>query len=86
MKERYRDDFLYTPEWRVMRLRVLKRAQNLCESCLEAAATEVHHVTYENGLMPPAWLLRAVCTLCHDRLHKPDEDAARPFDADLKFE
>lgn len=58
--------FLQSAEWAIMRGRVMVRANRRCESCLSAEATEVHHVHYQNGWMPPAWDLRAVCRPCHD--------------------
>lgn len=33
-----------TPEWQARRQLVLKRAQGICEGCLSAPATEVHHL------------------------------------------
>lgn len=64
-KKRY-DNWLWTsPEWRRIRLRVLKRANYTCEHCLEAEAREVHHDTYQLGVLPPTWLLHAVCRACH---------------------
>jgi len=45
----------------------------LCEACRQARATEVHHQTYEHIFHEPLWELRAVCRVCHARLH-PEED------------
>ena len=47
----------------------MARADNLCEACLARPASDVHHLTYDLGRLPPAWELRAVCRACHDRLH-----------------
>jgi hypothetical protein len=68
---RYSDyqEFLRTPEWRELRRRVMARASHSCEACLDAGATDVHHIDYQQGRLPPAWMLRAVCRACHDRLH-----------------
>lgn len=65
----YRDEFLRSPEWRQIRGRVMARANGVCEACLAAPASDVHHVTYRQGVLPPAWLLKAVCRACHDALH-----------------
>jgi 5-methylcytosine-specific restriction endonuclease McrA len=63
------DEYLRTPEWRKRRAAVLKRADNLCDGCREAKATEVHHLTYENWKAEFLWELVAICHDCHDRLH-----------------
>lgn len=57
------------PEWREMSAKVLRRSSGWCEACLSARADQVHHLTYDLGKLPPAWLLRAVCLSCHERLH-----------------
>lgn len=61
------------PEWHDIRKLVLKRAQGVCEACLMAPAGHVHHRTYDFGIMPPAWHLKAVCRDCHGRIHDPDD-------------
>ena len=60
-------------EWKKLRKRVLLRARNLCEACLEAQASEVHHLTYDLGLLPPAFYLVAICRPCHERMKKPGD-------------
>jgi hypothetical protein len=57
------------PSWHELRLRVMRRAGNVCEACLSSRAEHVHHLTYRFGVLPPAWMLRAVCRACHERLH-----------------
>lgn len=56
-------------EWADIRAKVLARADYECEACLDAGATQVHHLTYQAGKLPPAWLLRAVCRDCHEAIH-----------------
>lgn len=68
-RDEYRRWLLTSPHWADLRMRVMVRARRACEACLSAAATDVHHVTYRLGRLPPAWELRAVCRNCHDRLH-----------------
>jgi hypothetical protein len=58
-----------SPEWRALRQKVLQRARFVCEACLSAPAEHAHHLTYHFGILPPAWMLRAVCKPCHERLH-----------------
>jgi 5-methylcytosine-specific restriction endonuclease McrA len=67
---RYGEWLRTSPEWRVLRLAVLRRSNGLCEVCPEARRAEhVHHQTYGLGLLPPLPMLWAVCRECHERLH-----------------
>lgn len=68
-REIYREWLATSVEWKTIRARVLARANRVCEACLAAPASDVHHLTYQRGWLPPAWELRAVCRPCHDRLH-----------------
>lgn len=58
-----------SPEWHAVVERILRRSGRRCEACLQAEATTAHHLTYAQGVLPPAWQLRSVCQACHDRLH-----------------
>lgn len=68
-RREYADWCRTAPEWAAMRQRVLQRAGFICEACLTAPAVTAHHLTYEYGKLPPAWLLKAVCEGCHRRFH-----------------
>ena len=68
-RTQYSDWLDTSPVWHAMRARVHQRAGGTCEACLSAPSEHVHHVTYELGVLPPAWKLRAVCQDCHHRLH-----------------
>lgn len=63
------DDYLRTPEWKRKVALILKRADNTCEGCLSRPATQVHHLTYAHIYHEFAWELRAVCDVCHARVH-----------------
>jgi hypothetical protein len=63
-----------SPEWPKMRQRVMKRANGMCEACLEKPAEQVHHLTYGYGFLPPAYFLVAVCRVCHAHLHTEGDD------------
>src|SRR5438093_87680 len=41
------DAFLKSEVWRKLRLKILDRAESLCEGCGEAKATQVHHLNYD---------------------------------------
>jgi len=62
-----------SPEWADMRKRVMARANKRCEACLDHSATEVHHLTYDFGWLPPAYLLVAICRTCHSRMSAPGD-------------
>jgi len=69
------DAFLASPQWAAKRQRILTRANHRCECCLNANATQVHHVLYPVPLTSdaltkqPAWQLRAICNACHQMVH-----------------
>lgn len=62
-------DYLQTDEWRNKRRLVLERENHLCEGCLTARATEVHHLTYEDVRDEFLFQLVALCRGCHERWH-----------------
>ena len=66
------DAYLKTPAWQNRRRRVLDRANGICEACLEAKATQVHHTTYRHAGNEPLWELRAICGSCHEKLTELD--------------
>jgi hypothetical protein len=68
------DLYLASPEWRVKRSKVLKRANGICEGCLERKATQVHHVTYKHVPNEFMFELIAVCADCHERLHANEHE------------
>ncbi|WP_395750261.1 HNH endonuclease [Prosthecobacter sp.] len=61
--------YLASADWQSVRQRVLKRARGICEGCLEAAATQVHHQTYAHVGDELLFELVAICRPCHERLH-----------------
>lgn len=64
--------YLQSPAWKERRRKVLKRAGDLCEACLERRATQVHHTTYKHLGNEPLFELRAVCGVCHDQITELD--------------
>lgn len=66
-----RAPYYASPEWDLMRRRVMKRAGGLCEGCGQVPPAEVHHMTYEHFGAEFMWELRAVCKPCHERYHAP---------------
>lgn len=72
-------DHLKSEKWLKARVKIFRRANNICEACLEAPAREVHHLTYENLCNEFMYELVAVCRPCHERIteasrHSSDGD------------
>lgn len=65
--------YLDTDEWRERRRAVLERDHYLCQSCLTAKATIVHHLTYAHLFNEPLFDLVSVCEDCHRMLHGRDQ-------------
>jgi hypothetical protein len=68
------DIYLSTPPWHAKRVRVMKRANGVCEGCLERKATQVHHLTYAHIFQEFMFELVAICDECHARLHADKHD------------
>ena len=66
--------YLRSEEWRTKRHKVLRRAQGICEGCLENPATEVHHLTYENFKDELLFQLIAICRPCHKKCYSLIDD------------
>ena len=69
--------YLQSPEWRAKRDLVLKRDNYVCQACLNALATQVHHKSYEFVDLAgsePAFDLVAICTPCHDKVEQMKKD------------
>lgn len=62
-------EYLQSDIWRIKREAVLERSGYVCEGCLKAKATEVHHLSYENAGREFLWELVAVCREYHERAH-----------------
>lgn len=63
--------YLNSPEWKAKRLLVLKRDNYLCQCCLDAYATQVHHKSYQFVDLKgnePAFDLVAICVPCHEKI------------------
>lgn len=65
-------DYLASPIWRVVRTRVFRRANGLCEACREAKPENVHHWSYDVETLLGMRManLEAVCKPCHDQFHE----------------
>ena len=63
-------EYLLSNEWELKRQKVLKRANYICEACLEKEAIQVHHLTYKHVFKEPLFELVAICESCHELLHE----------------
>jgi hypothetical protein len=73
--------YLNSAEWKAKRTKVLRRARDICEGCLEKSATQVHHLTYAHVFNECLFELVAVCDECHERIHAHDTNTE-----DLEYE
>ena len=65
------NQYIKSDKWKAIRLKVLKRDNNVCQACLEAPAQDVHHLTYCNIGDELMYELISVCRDCHfNRIHK----------------
>lgn len=62
--------YLQSSKWKDKRLKVLKRDNYICQSCLFSKATQVHHLTYENVFNENCFELTSVCKPCHENIHQ----------------
>ncbi len=82
----YNEDYLSSPQWKERRSLVLRRAGGICEGCLTAPATVVHHsqAAYEQLRETGQELmceLRALCSHCHTNIaHWKQRQAERGGD------
>jgi 5-methylcytosine-specific restriction endonuclease McrA len=70
------ENYLKTPQWFKKRDRVLKRDKQLCQACLIHPATQVHHLSYKFLGDEPLFHLTSVCSNCHERLHRKENNNA----------
>lgn len=61
-------NYLASPRWQHIRAKILNRAKGICEVCLKAKASQVHHRSYCLAAMLGKQLnfLVACCRPCHE--------------------
>lgn len=67
------DAYLRSPQWKQKAEAVKRRAGGMCEGCEMRKATQVHHLTYKHVFEEFLWELRAICDVCHERVHSSKE-------------
>ncbi len=68
------NEYLKTDEWRTKRSLVLQRDNHVCQGCLTAKATQVHHLTYKHVGEELLFELISICESCHGIAHTNDEE------------
>ena len=63
-------NYLLSEKWKIISAKVMRRANGVCEGCLEARASQVHHLSYYNIGDEFIFELVAVCRECHQRYHE----------------
>jgi hypothetical protein len=61
-------NYLASPEWDIVRRKVIARARGLCEGCA-GPGEEVHHVSYDHVGEEFMFELLYLCRDCHERWH-----------------
>lgn len=69
--------YLRTAHWKALRVRVLSMAQDVCEFCTRAKATEVHHFSYKRLGYEHLDDLCATCRDCHENWHSTTDDTVK---------
>lgn len=73
--------YLNSQAWKAKRLLVLKRDNYLCQCCLDAYATQVHHKSYQFVDLKgnePAFDLVAICVPCHEKIEEMKKQQRNP--------
>ncbi len=63
------EDHMASTEWQILRQKVFKRCNGMCEGCNERRAVQVHHLTYDRLGHEMLFDLVAVCLACHASIH-----------------
>jgi 5-methylcytosine-specific restriction endonuclease McrA len=68
------NQYLKSARWKQKREDVLKRDNYLCQACLKAKATEVHHLSYSHWQDEPLFELVSICHECHKIITAIDQN------------
>lgn len=79
------NEYLLSDEWERKRQLILKRANGICEGCLEREAKIVHHMTYTHVYNELAYELVALCHECHEFAHAPYDWRKLAFGGDVEL-
>ena len=71
------DEYYKSERWKEIRQIVLKRDNNLCQSCLTEPAIQVHHTVGRYRKNEPIFSLVSVCKRCHEIITDMDRGLHR---------
>jgi len=72
-------DHINSDKWRAIAGKALKRDKYICQGCLERAATEAHHLTYERLGDELVCDVISLCRHCHMRIEGIEINKETPF-------
>lgn len=67
------DPYYSSEEWNVRRKMVFRRDGDICQCCLSATSTQIHHLSYEHFRNEPLFDLVSVCQPCHEKITLMDK-------------
>ena len=73
-RRKFYHQHLDSPAWFKISRKAMRRDDYLCQGCLEAKATEVHHLTYERLGNELACDLISLCHQCHQRIEGIEQE------------
>lgn len=62
-------EHMKSAKWRLLRVKVFRRCNNICEGCGDRQAVQVHHLSYRHLGDELLFELAAVCLECHEKIH-----------------
>ena len=63
-------EHMKSEKWLQMRVKIFRRANNICEGCLEKPARDVHHLSYAHLSDELMFELVALCRECHVKVEQ----------------
>ena len=68
------NEYLRSDTWAARRAKVIRRENGICQGCMEAQGTQVHHLTYDRVCRELLTDLALLCDACHENAHDKDDD------------
>ena len=70
------NEYLGSPEWKVIRNKIIARQLGVCEGCRNSRVEQVHHLTYKRVGWELLIDLVGLCRICHELAH---DNSSRDF-------
>lgn len=71
------NDYLRSESWHRKRIIILERDKYECQGCLQARASQVHHLTYDHVGDELLFELTSLCVPCHEKAHTRSPHSCR---------